>query len=505
MKKVLQWVCIAATACGILLLLPGCPLQIGGTVNRGANPPTVANRSIAPDALVATLRAGESITELKTVTVESMPKRGDVVFSFDCTHSMSTILAKAQERGQDVMNRLNALPGIGIHYGVMSYMDYPHFYENYYGYTADYGYTDLGGIHYGDYPYRLDQPVTDSVADVVAAINGLALGQGGDSPQDYTRIFYESYADPNVGWRPGAMRIIVNFGDDLPHDNNVYEGAFPPSYILSTGGDPGRDELIGGGDDLDLQTVLADMAAHGVILLEAHTTTNSSTLWTYWTGLTHGALFITGAETLVEDVVATIIDRLSTPTVDGLHLMASVGYESWVSSSQTYNAVPAGESRDFTAQITVPAGTPDGVHTFSVSAVDGHGVSYGDESVRITVMSEISVAVDIKPGSYPNAINLGYKGVVPFAILGTADFEVGRVDPSSVHLGGARLAVSGGKIMASEGDVNGDGRTDLVCHVECQDLRLTDVHDGRMEVSGTLRPEYGGLALKGSDTVLIVR
>lgn len=55
-----------------------------------------------------------------------------------------------------------------------------------------------------DYAYRLNQPVTGDRAEVQGAINGLYLGGGSDGPQDYTRIFYESYADPGIAWRPGG-------------------------------------------------------------------------------------------------------------------------------------------------------------------------------------------------------------------------------------------------------------------------------------------------------------
>jgi len=87
-----------------------------------------------------------------------------------------------------------------------------------------------------------------------AAINAMTLGDGEDGPEDYTRAFFESYADSAVGWRDGAQRILVHFGDNVPHDNNLNEGVTTGTW--STGGDPGRDELQGTADDLDLQTVL---------------------------------------------------------------------------------------------------------------------------------------------------------------------------------------------------------------------------------------------------------
>ena len=44
--------------------------------------------------------------------------------------------------------------------------------------------------------------------------------------------------------------------------------------------------------------------------------------------------------------------------------------------------------------------------------------------------------IDIKPQSCPNPLNVKKKGVLPVAILGTADFDVNEVDPATVELEG---------------------------------------------------------------------
>jgi len=50
--------------------------------------------------------------------------------------------------------------------------------------------------------------------------------------------------------------------------------------------------------------------------------------------------------------------------------------------------------------------------------------------------SVVTVPVDIKPGGCPNPVNVGSKGVLPVAILGTADFDVTTIDPGTVTLAG---------------------------------------------------------------------
>lgn len=48
----------------------------------------------------------------------------------------------------------------------------------------------------------------------------------------------------------------------------------------------------------------------------------------------------------------------------------------------------------------------------------------------------VRVPVDIKPGSCPNPVNGGAKGVLPVAIVATEDFDVTPVDPASILLDG---------------------------------------------------------------------
>jgi hypothetical protein len=122
------------------------------------------------------------------------------------------------------------------------------------------------------------------------------------------------------------------------------------------------------------------------------------------------------------------------------------------------------------------------------------------------VYSAFQVEIDIKPGSDPNAINLGSNGVIPVAILGSADFDASCVDAGSVSLGSADIAVRGksDKALASLEDVNDDGFLDLVCHVETENLVPGDIQDGMMELTGNLLPDCDGTPIHGSDYVMIV-
>jgi hypothetical protein len=114
----------------------------------------------------------------------------------------------------------------------------------------------------------------------------------------------------------------------------------------------------------------------------------------------------------------------------------------------------------------------------------------------------IPVDIDIKPGSYPNAINNDGNGVIPVAILGNADFDVTLIVPETVALAGMAIKAVGkaNKLLSHYEDVNGDGFDDLVVQIEDADGTLTE---GTTEA--TLTGELmDGTLIEGSDEITIV-
>ncbi len=120
----------------------------------------------------------------------------------------------------------------------------------------------------------------------------------------------------------------------------------------------------------------------------------------------------------------------------------------------------------------------------------------------------ISVNIDIKPGSYPNGINLGDQGLLPIAVLGSTQFDVNMIDPGTIEIGSVTLAQRGSskspKLSFSFEDVNSDGITDMMTFFEVQRL----VNDGVLnEVTTELRVTAtlnDGKTIEGSDSVNIV-
>lgn len=109
----------------------------------------------------------------------------------------------------------------------------------------------------------------------------------------------------------------------------------------------------------------------------------------------------------------------------------------------------------------------------------------------------VDVEIDIRPDSDQNVINLGSGGVVPVAILTTADFDAGTVRPASVRFAGAAP-----RRWAME-DVDRDGDLDLLLNFKIQDLEL-DASSTEATLTGETFPHAGGVLIEGTDGVRIV-
>ncbi|MCL5289358.1 MAG: LamG domain-containing protein [Acidobacteria bacterium] len=116
--------------------------------------------------------------------------------------------------------------------------------------------------------------------------------------------------------------------------------------------------------------------------------------------------------------------------------------------------------------------------------------------------SSIKVSIDIKPGSFPNSINLSNAGTVPVAIFSSEAFDATQIDPETVSLAGASVKMVGksGKYLCSAEDVNQDGRLDLVCHV----LTAQFMIEPGDSVATLEALTFDGRRVRGEDTVRIV-
>jgi subtilisin family serine protease len=154
-----------------------------------------------------------------------------------------------------------------------------------------------------------------------------------------------------------------------------------------------------------------------------------------------------------------------------------------------------------------PAGVAEAVRE---NATQGRLVRLRADSPNRLLGSLAPVEVDLLPGSADNPINLGNRGTVPVAILGDGELDIARIVPSRVTLGDGRgtettVALrTNGTPAASQEDVDGDGRVDLVLHFSVPAL----VENGDLSETTTelyLGGEFGnGWPIHGTGTVRIV-
>jgi len=113
----------------------------------------------------------------------------------------------------------------------------------------------------------------------------------------------------------------------------------------------------------------------------------------------------------------------------------------------------------------------------------------------------IPVNIDIKPGSYPNSINVESKGNIPVAVLTTDVFDATVVDPDTVMFLDAPPCMK-----AKLEDVESDGDMDMILHFKTQQLDFSLVVDEGDEYPYaylTGETIYNA-PIKGKDTVRLI-
>ncbi len=155
--------------------------------------------TVSPPSNVLVLNPGDTFTETVVVTVpaNAVSPRVDVYFLADTTGSMGPVLNAVQVGANNILAALNGL-GLDFHFGVGHYKDFP-----------------------GDpAPFHHQLNLTNVAADVTNAINAWAANGGGDQPEAQILALHK-LAVPSgglFGWRAGAKRILVWFGDVPGHD-----------------------------------------------------------------------------------------------------------------------------------------------------------------------------------------------------------------------------------------------------------------------------------------------
>ncbi|GAA3630334.1 hypothetical protein GCM10022267_16370 [Lentzea roselyniae] len=141
---------------------------------------------------------------------------------------------------------------------------------------------------------------------------------------------------------------------------------------------------------------------------------------------------------------------------------------------QQAHVLNAGTSATFTRAWAV-ACTEDRRHLLSTTAVITADEPHPEDTNRANDVRSIRwVPADVKPRSFPSSINAKKEGLIPVAILSTAEFDaVAEVDRTSLTFGATGLEQSFVRCGSPGEDVDDDGRADLVCQFDTAKTGLT--------------------------------
>jgi uncharacterized protein YegL len=218
--------------------------------------------------------------------------------------------------------------------------------------------------------------------------------------------------------------------------------------------------------------------------------------------LTPASAFNTVGDT--HNVTATVSDDFGDP-VQGISVDFSVSGGPSVIDGSPSEPTPA-EGSD----ATDANGEAFFSYTNAKASVDTITATAGTQTFVSQVLSDtakktwepLDVAIDIKPGSFPNSYGADSKGNIPVALLGSASFDVSTVDESTLRFGECSTPLPDDHIAHKKGHpqyVNGDAYGDVVYHFPFQDTNLDPA-----DTQGCLGGQAGGLDFLGTDSVNIV-
>lgn len=194
------------------------------------------------------------------------------------------------------------------------------------------------------------------------------------------------------------------------------------------------------------------------------------------------------------------------------HVEVALGYEEERTVDEVFDvACTAPGPATFMFANEIDPDRPDDVE---IDDSDNHAMT------SLTVECIMPVAINIKPGSSKNPVNLKSNGVIPVAVLTTLageyglplDFDATEIDALTARFGPEGLVVSGGgahevhdrghveDAIERSDEMTRDGDLDMVLHFRTQESGL-----GPLETEACVRGIFGpGYVFHGCDTMTIV-
>jgi hypothetical protein len=372
--------------------------------------PVSAVDTLTPSTVAVTLAAGDSTTINKTLSLDGLPARADIIVAIDTTFSMNTPIAQAKADANNICSQVKlAIPG--ARFAVVDFEDY----------AAMPSGTAI------DVPYTLLTPGFVSDCTVFsAAIGTMVADGGGDPPEAYNRVFFEAYSDAAytapvaLGGRDLlASQFLVVLGDAAPHSATGF-GSCPNAAP----DDFGRNGVAGGGDDITSSDAITGLINNNITLLMIRYTTGGvSVLLPCYVDLataTGGtAVDDSGAGTIGPFIIANA--KLVPYTAD---LVVSAGCPIGFSFNPAFPTAPLTGPQVIPFVETITAPTAVGVYTCTITAVTTPGgPTNAVETVTVTVVPAEPATLDLQPATATNFVDAQH------CVTATVKDEFGNVTP----------------------------------------------------------------------------
>jgi hypothetical protein len=365
---------------------------VAGVLWLAAAIPALAADTLTPSPVTVSLVAGTTTIVNKTLTLDGLPARADIIVAIDTTGSMGIPIAQAQADANNICSTVKgSIPG--ARFAAVDFEDYPG--------------MPLGGP--GDVPYTLLTPgfISDCTA-FSAAIGTMIADGGGDNPEAYNRTFFEAYSDAaysapvaSGGRDPLASQFLVVLGDATPHSATGFGSCAnaPPD-------DFGRDAAPGGGDDLTTAATLAGLSANKITLLMIRYTTGGVSValpcYVDMATATGGtAVDDSGAGTIGPFIIANA--KLVPYTAD---LVVSAGCPIGFSFNPAFptGLLTGPQTIPFVETITAP--TTVGSYTCTITAVTTPGgPTNAVETVNVAVTPGEPAKLNLAPATATNVVD----------------------------------------------------------------------------------------------------
>jgi len=368
---------------------------------------------VSPDSVDVVLAPGDSTTIDKDVSVPDYPDKLDLMLMIDTTGSYDADLPVITGLAPGIFTGVTAnIPD--SQFALASFRDFP--------------LIPWGGP--SDYPYNFDLDFTTTEATWTNAISLLIAGGGSDGPE--SQYYALQQAANETSWRDDATGVIAITTDasfHLPEDGPC---SFPNppcdgSYYYGDAGGPSRDDSIAALAAKNIKVIAIKAPGSGGEMDDLASATGGSVQTTGSTSAEIADAILGAFEELTFNVTADASN--CDPTI------LDISY-----APEVYEDVTAGTTVELEETVAVnpdidPADIPeDLVYCCDIDfKADDTVIGTQELCVQIDL-----VAIDIKPTSCPNPANVSTKGngVLPVAIIGTADFDVTQVDPATVRLEG---------------------------------------------------------------------